>query len=88
MSRKFKTPDYESTLNSAISLREALPASHPARFVVDIVAQLNLNRIYARYGALGNPAFSPEILLGLLFYGYATGVFSSRKIEKATYENR
>jgi hypothetical protein len=35
---------------------------------------------------VGGEAFAPEILLGLLFYGYATGVFSSRKIEKATYE--
>ena len=87
MTRKFKTPDYELALNSTISLREALPANHLARFVVDIVAQLNLDRIYARYGALGSPAFSPEILLGLLFYGYANGVFSSRKLEKATYEN-
>ena len=87
MSRKFKTPDYESTLNSTISLREALPANHLARFVVDIVAQLDLSQICARYAVLGRPGFAPEILLALLFYGYASGVFSSRKIEKATYEN-
>jgi len=87
MSRKFKTPDYESTLNLTVSLREALPANHLARFVVDIVAQLDLSPIYQRYGALGRSAFAPEILLGLLFYGYASGVFSSRKIEKATFEN-
>ena len=87
MSRKFKTPDYESALNSTVSLREALPGNHLARFVVDIVAQLNMSRIYARYAALGRPGFAPEILLALLFYGYASGVFSSRKIEKATYEN-
>jgi transposase len=87
MARKFKTPDYESTLNSTVSLREALPANHLARFVVDIVAQLDLSRIYARYAALGRPGFAPEILLALLFYGYASGVFSSRKIERATYEN-
>ena len=87
MSRKFKTPDYEATLNMSISIREALPADHLARFVVDIVAQLDLSRIYARYAALGRPGFAPEILLALLFYGYASGVFSSRKIEKATCEN-
>src|SRR3972149_556658 len=85
--RKFKTPDYETVLNSTISLREALPANHLARFVVDIVAQLDLSRIYGHYAALGGPGFAPEILLALLFYGYANGVFSSRKIEKATYEN-
>jgi transposase len=87
MSRKFKTPDYEATLNQTISLREALPLNHLARFVVDIIAQLDLSPIYARYAAVGGEAIAPEILLGLLFYAYATGLFSSRKIERATYES-
>jgi transposase len=87
MTRKFTTPDYEATLNAPISLREALPAQHLARFVVDIVAQLDLSKIYAGYAEQGGEAIAPEALMGLLFYGYATGVFSSRKIEKATYEN-
>jgi len=46
-----------------------------------------LSRIYGQYAPAGGEAIAPEILLGLLFYGYATGVFSSRKIEKATYES-
>jgi transposase len=87
MSRKFKTPDYEATLNQTIKLREALPPSHLARFVVDVIALLNLSAIYARYAAVGGEAIAPEILLGLLFYAYATGLFSSRKIEHATYES-
>ncbi len=87
MSREFKTPDYEATLNSSITLREALPLNHLARFVVDVITQLDLQPIYARYAPVGGVALAPEILLGLLFYGYATGVFSSRKIERATYEN-
>ena len=86
MSRKFTTVDYEATLDQTVSLREALPASHLARFVVDLVAQLDLSLIYAGYADRGGIAYAPEILLALLFYGYATGVFSSRKIEKATYE--
>jgi transposase len=45
-----------------------------------------LTSIYERYGARGGEAYAPAVLLALLFYGYATGVFSSRKIEKATYE--
>jgi transposase len=57
-----------------------------ARFVVDIVALLDLTAIYARYAPVGGEAIAPEILLGLLFYAYATGLFSSRKIERATYE--
>lgn len=87
MSRKFKTPDYEAALNAPIILREAIPAQHLARFIVDIVAQLDLGKIYAGYAEQGGEAIAPEALMGLLFYGYATGVFSSRKIEKATYEN-
>jgi transposase len=87
MSRKFKTANYEETLNQTIRLAEALPPQHLARFVVDIIAQLDLSKIYERYAPIGGEAIAPEILLGLLFYGYATGLFSSRKIEKATYES-
>lgn len=74
-------------MNAPIILREAIPAQHLARFIVDIVAQLDLGKIYAGYAEQGGEAIAPEALMGLLFYGYATGVFSSRKIEKATYEN-
>ncbi len=87
MTRQFKTPDYEATLNQTITLRDALPLNHLARFVVDVIAQLDLSQIYAGYAPVGGVAFAPEILLGLLFYGYATGVFSSRKIERHTYES-
>jgi transposase len=86
MTRQFKTVDYEAALEQTVSLREALPANHLARFVVELVAQLDLTGIYERYGARGGEAYAPAVLLALLFYGYATGVFSSRKIEKATYE--
>ncbi len=85
MTRHFKTADYEATLDLKVSLREILPPNHLARFVVDIIAQLDLTAIYARYGARGGEPYAPEILLGLLAYSYATGVFSSRKIEKATF---
>ena len=86
MKRKFRTTDYEEVLDLQISLRDALPLDHFARFVVVIVAQLDLRSIYKKYSEQGAPPYAPEILLGLLFYGYATGVFSSRKIERATYE--
>ena len=87
MTRKFKTPDYEATLNTPILLKEALSEDHLARFVVDIISQLDLSKIYAGYAERGGEAIAPESLLGLLFYGYASGIFSSRKLEKATYEN-
>ncbi len=87
MTRKFRKPDYESTLEQSIPLREALPPNHLARFVVLVITQLDLSQVYMHYAHVGGEAIAPEILLGLLFYGYATGVFSSRKIEKATYES-
>ena len=86
MPRKFKTANYEETLDQKVSLREVLLPNHLARFVVDIISQLDLSSIYGRYADQGGEPIAPEILLGLLFYGYATGVFSSRKIEKATSE--
>ncbi len=86
MPRQFETADYAMTLKLSISLGDAVPPSHLARFVVDVIAQLDLSAIYARYGERGGKAIAPEVLLAVLFYGYATGVFSSRKLEKATYE--
>ena len=87
MTRKFKSANYEETLNLSVRLGEALPPNHLARFVADVISQLDLKAIYAHYAPYGGESFAPELLLGLLFYGYATGVFSSRKIEQATYEN-
>jgi transposase len=86
MSRRFKTADYDATLDVTVRLGDCLPPDHLARFVVDTIAQLDLAVIYARYGTRGGQPYAPEILLAVLFYGYATGVFSSRKLERATYE--
>lgn len=87
MSRKFRIANYEEILNLDIKISEVLPPNHLARFVVDTIGQLDLSSIYRRYSAEGGEAIEPEVMLGLLFYGYATGVFSSRRIEKGTYEN-
>jgi transposase len=86
MKRTFKTADYDATLDVTVRLGDCLPPDHLARFVVDTIAHLDLSTLYARYGTRGGSPYAPEILLALLFYGYATGVFSSRKIERATYE--
>jgi transposase len=86
-SKRFITVDYEKALELTVYLRECLPPDHLARFVVDIIVLLDLECIYVQYGERGGKAYAPEIMLGLLFYGYATGVFSSRKIEKKTIES-
>src|SRR6266550_3869767 len=86
MSRTFKTVDYDRAQDLTVRLGDCLPPEHLARFMVDSVAQLDLSALYAQYGPRGGEAYAPEVLLGLLLYGYATGVFSSRKLERATYE--
>lgn len=86
MSRTFKKVDYDRALDLTVRLGDCLPPEHLARFVVDSVAQLDLSALYAHYGSRGGEPYAPEMLLSLLLYGYATGVFSSRKIERATYE--
>jgi len=87
MARKFKTADYDAILKQTVSIEECLPPTHLARFIVQSVGQLDLSSIYQEYGSKGGTPIAPEILLGLLLYGYATGVFSSRAIERATYES-
>ena len=69
------------------SVQDWLPKDHLARFVVDIVSQLDLGPLEKAYGGRGSRAYHPEVLLSLLFYGYATGVFSSRSLERATYDS-
>ena len=84
MARKFKTVDYEATLDMTVTIRECLPPEHLARFVVKLVSQLDLSCIYRQYGERGGEPYDPPILLALLFYGYAIGVFSSGQIEDRT----
>lgn len=69
------------------SVQDWLPEKHLARFVVDIVAKLDVNQIRSRYSGRGSAAYQPEMMVALLFYGYATGTFSSRKLERATYDS-
>lgn len=87
MSHKFRQVDRETLFLLPPSLDEWLPEGHLARFIVEISAQLDLTSIKAAYTGRGSDAYHPEMLLALLFYGYATGVFSSRKIERATYDS-
>jgi transposase len=69
------------------SMNDWLPEHHLARFVVEIVEQLDLKVMEHAYGTSGSAPFHPALLLSILVYGYATGVFSSRKLENATYDS-
>ena len=86
MARKFRRADHEATLAKEIKIGDALPADHLSRFVVEVIKLLDLSKFYAHYAESGGMPYEPELLLGVLVYGYATGVFSSRGMEQATYE--
>jgi transposase len=87
MSHTFRQVDRETLFLLPPSMEDWLPEGHLARFVVEMVAQLDLTTIKTAYAGRGSKAHHPEMLLALLFYGYATGVFSSRKLERATYDS-
>jgi transposase len=86
MARKFRTVDYEKSGQQTLTMDDCLPADHLARFIVAIVGMLDLSVFYAYYAAEGGEPIDPPVLLALLLYAYATGVFSSRKVELATHE--
>jgi transposase len=69
------------------SVDEWLPEKHLARFVVEVVDGLDLSAMRKSYRGSGSACYHPAVLLSLLVYGYATGVFSSRKLERATYDS-
>src|SRR5215207_4408917 len=69
------------------SVDEWLPERHLARFVVEMIEQLDVRAMVKSYRGSGSASYHPSVLLGLLVYGYATGVFSSRKLERATYDS-
>jgi transposase len=69
------------------SIQEWLPEAHLARYVVEVVEQLDLSALERAYAGRGYDAYPPAMLLSLLIYGYATGTFSSRQIERATHDS-
>jgi transposase len=69
------------------SVDEWLPQRHLARFVVEVIDGLDLRALVGSYRGSGSASYHPSMLLGLLVYGYATGVFASRKLERATYDS-
>jgi transposase len=69
------------------SVEEWLPPGHLARWVVEVTERLELSTLEQAYASRGSDAHHPSVLLGLLIYGYATGVYSSRAIERASYDS-
>lgn len=84
---RFVTADRDTAYLLPPSVDEWLPEGHLARFVVEVIEQLDLRELTSQYAGRGSAAHHPAVLLGLLIYGYANGVHSSRKLERATYDS-
>jgi len=84
---KFIGADRNQQMLIPYDVEDWLPENHLARFIVEIVSMLDFKHIYLQYKGVGSTAYDPRMLLSLLFYGYSTGVFSSRKIENSTYDS-
>ena len=69
------------------SVDDWLGDDHLARFVVEVIDQLDLSNLTRQYAGRGSKAHHPATLLAILVYGYATGIFSSRRLERATYDS-
>jgi transposase len=85
--RNFRTIDRETGFLLPPSVDDWLPERHLARFVVEVIDGLDLSAMSRSYRGTGSASYHPALLLGILVYGYATGVFSSRKLERATYDS-
>jgi transposase len=83
----FRLIDRETGFLMPPSVDEWLPPRHLARFVVEVVGGLDLRAMIGSYRGSGEASYHPALLLGLIIYGYATGVFSSRQLERATYDS-
>ncbi len=83
----FRLIDRDTGFLMPPSVDEWLPQRHLARFVVEVIAELDLRAMTGSYRGSGEASYHPQLLLGIIIYGYATGVFSSRKLERATYDS-
>jgi transposase len=84
---RFVSVDRDTAYLLPPSVEDWLPQDHLARFVVEVIDCLDLDDLVKQYTGRGSAAHHPAVLLGLLIYGYANGVHSSRKIERATYDS-
>src|ERR1700681_1510242 len=90
MSKRFRVCSLDQPFLLPPSLQEWLPGDHLARFIADVVEQLDLSAVYAEYerkDGRGLAAYHPAMMARLLLYGYATGRASSRELEKGTYDD-
>jgi transposase len=84
--QRFIPINREDDLSKPISIQDCLPEGHLARYIVEVVESIDLSNFEQHYAGRGSEAYPPSLLLQLFIYAYATGIFSTRKIERATYD--
>jgi transposase len=87
MATRFVVIDRDTPLLLPPNLRDWVPADHLVHFILDAVDALDLRQIKVNLRGTGSEQYPPPMLLGLLIYSYATGTFSSRRIEQSTYDS-
>jgi transposase len=87
MAARFINIDYDTPLILPPNLRDWVPAGHLAHFILDAVEEMDLRQIKVNERGTGSEQYPPRMLLALLLYCYATGVFSSRRIEQASHDS-
>jgi transposase len=87
MATRFVPIDRDTPLLLPPNLRDWVPADHLVHFAVDAVAALDLRQVKVNERGTGSEQYPPTMLLALLIYSYATGVFSSRRIEQSTHDS-
>ena len=96
MGQIYKECDRDQMFLLPPSLREWLPEGHLAYFLLDLLDQMDLSEIEQHYeknedgtfkASSGQRPYDPRMMTGLILYGYATGVMSSRRIERACQED-
>ena len=83
----FRMVDRETGFLLPPSIKELVKENDIARFVVEVVDALDLEGITRQYRGTGSAAYHPRMMVALLIYGYISGVFSSRKLEEATWHD-
>ena len=79
----FRSYDQSKPILLPPSLQDFVDENHPAHLINDLVDQVDLSALEARYGNLGQPAYHPRLMLQVILYGFTVGIFSSRKLQRA-----
>src|SRR5580704_15752891 len=86
MAERYVDIDRRTPMLLPVDLREWVAKDTLARLIIDAIEQCDLRRAVTNDRGSGSPQYPPGMMVSLLIYAYAHGVFSSRRIEQLTYK--